>query len=158
MHYGCAFANGVTRCTFVIGVTGCTLAIRVTRWTFAIGVKNIDFCIHLVTQSSWFAMTSTGGIVVLLLIHELCSWIFAFASRRVSLAWKFFLLGSRSKFFWTRFIKFPDFFFFCRFCFYFFIFVLPPFTPRTFGDYLLRPHRRYKKSKDMPWKVRKWSR
>ena len=52
------------------------------------------------------------------------------------------------------------FFFFARFFLFFILFILllPPFTPRTNGDYLLRPRTRYKKSKDMPWKVRKWSR
>ena len=43
-------------------------AIGVTRCTFTIGVKKMYFCIHLVTQSSRFAMTLIGGIVVLLLL------------------------------------------------------------------------------------------
>ena len=119
---------------------------------------HIYFRIHLVTQSEWFAMTSTGGIVVLLLNHELCSWFFAFAWRRVSLAKKFFVSDRAQNFFGHVSSNFPTFFFFCRFLFIYFFFVLPPFTPRTNGDYLLRPRTRYKKSKDMPWKVRKWSR
>ena len=58
--------------------------------------------------------------------------IFCFRTRRVSLAWKFFLLGSRSKFFWARFIKFPDFFFFSRFFLKIFYFCSSAFYPAYF--------------------------
>ena len=34
--------------------------------------------------------------------------------------------------------------------------IIPLTTPRTNGDYLLRPRTRYKKSKDLPWKETKW--
>ena len=63
-------------------------------------------------------------VTVRLLNHELCPWFFAFAPRRVSLTWIFFLLGSRSKFFWARFSKFPDFFFFAGFVFFCFFLLL----------------------------------
>ena len=74
--------------------------------------------------------------------------ISCFHKPRISLA-KFCFSRIALKLFWARFIKFPDFFFFFA-GFFFCIFVLPPFTPRTFWNYLLRPRTRYKKSKDMP--------
>ena len=82
------------------------------------------------------------------------------SQRRVSLAKNFFFSDRAQIFFGRVSSNFPTFFFFCPVFFFFFIIfiIIPPFTPRTNGDYLLRPRTRYKKSKDMPWKVRKWSR
>ena len=77
--------------------------------------------------------------------------ISCFRSRRVSFDHKFFFFGSRSKFFWARFVKFPDFFlFFVRFCFFvFFIILFIPPTFRTYGDYLLRNRTRCTKTNNI---------
>ena len=77
---------------------------------------------------------------------------------RVSLAKKFFFSDRAQIFFVRVSSNFPTFFFLPGFAFFIFIIIIiiiiiiPPFTPRTNGDYLLRPRTRYKKSKDMPWK------
>ena len=83
---------------------------RCDQMNFRDQCDHMYFRMYLVTQSLWFAMTSTGGIVGLL-NNELYSCFFAFAhSVGFRLQKNFFFLGSPSNFFWARFIKFPDFF------------------------------------------------
>ena len=144
------FANSLTICTFAILLTRC---ISLSMWQnlgyFRDWCDQMYFRIRLVAQSSWFAMSSTGGIVDLL-NHEHYSWFLAFTKRRILLAKKQIFSDRAQTFFGRVSSNFPTFFFFWP-VFFFLLLLLFRMTFRTYGDYLLRNRTRCKKTNNICW-------